>query len=349
MRALKKIIGGMLRTHLRCLGAGLYHLGLTDFIIALSPNRLRTLLYHSTDTTPDAHIEGMNVNVAPETLAIHLDYVKKHYSVVSIDDVTHGLYGPSPLVITFDDGYKSVETQAVPLLEARDLPATVYLIGTAVIGNMVWVNELNYALVTHTAKIAEILSDYPELEGLDREGVIQAVQNSFSPSEIELLMYRIENELPAKAACPQLFSDADGVRRMRQRGISFGFHTRDHYNLRNCGPAMLERQLNPRFIQSLLNSNTFAYPFGYFTDIAIHSLESYGYEALMTVSDNSTSASLLHRDRSEVRATSAALMFAQLEIEEPVMAFLHRVKRWLTRPIKLGFPALLSPETSKPR
>ncbi len=349
MRALIKSIGGILRTNLRCLGAGLYHLGLAHFVIGLSPNRVRTLLYHSTDSAPDAHIAGMNINVPPETLAVHLDYVKKHYSVVSIDDVTHGLYGPKPLVITFDDGYKSVETQAVPLLEARDLPATVYLIGTAVIGNMVWVNELNYALVTHTQKIERILSDYPSLAGLDRSGVIQTVQDTFSPSDIELLMYRIENELPEKANCPMLFSDADGVQRMRQRGISFGFHTRDHYNLRNCGPAMLERQLNPRFIQSLLNSNTFAYPFGYFTDIAIHSLESYGYEALMTVSDNTASASLLHRDRSEVRATSAAMMFAQLEIEEPAMALLHSVKRWVARRIQPAFPALLSPETSKPR
>lgn len=349
MRAIVKVIGGVIRANLKFIGAGLYHLGLADFIIGLSPNRVRTLLYHSIDATPDAHIEGMNVNVPPETLALHLDYAKKHYSVVSIDNLTLGLYGPKPLVITFDDGYRSVETHAVDLLEARDLPATVYLIGTAVIGNMVWVNELNYALVTHPSKIAEILSDYPDLAELDRAGVIRTVQDTFSPSEIELLMYRIENELPAKAVCPMLFSDAEGIKRMRQRGISFGFHTRDHYNLRNCGPAMLERQLNPKFIQPLLNSNTFAYPFGYFTDLAIHSLESYGYEALMTVGDNSRSASLLHRDRSEVRASSAALVFAQLEIEEPIMAFLHRVKRWLNRPITLGIPTLLSPETSKPR
>lgn len=349
MRTLTKRIGGLLRANLRYFGASLYHMGLAHFVIGLSPNRVRTLLYHSTDSAPDAHIAGMNINIAPETLAIHLDYVKKYYSVVSIDDVTHGLYGPKPLVITFDDGYKSVETQAVPLLEARDLPATIYLIGTAVTGNMVWVNELNYALITHTEEFERILTDYPELSGLDRSGIIQKVQDSFSPSDIELLMFRIENELPEKAHYPMLFSDADGIRKMRERGISFGFHTRDHYNLRNCGPAMLDRQLNPRFIQSLLNSNTFAYPFGYSTDLAIHSLESYGYEALMTVSDNSASASLLHRDRSEVRATSAAMMFAQLEIEEPAMALLHSVKRWVTRRIQPAFPALLSPETSKPR
>ncbi len=349
MRNFAKGLAQILRSHLRWVGAAIYHLGLADFVIGLSPNRVRSLLYHSIERSTNAYIDGLDINIHPDIFAIHLDFAKKHYSVVPIDDVTHGLYGPKPLVITFDDGYKSVETEAVPLLRARDLPATVYLIGTAVIGNMVWVNELNYALNTHPEEIQHILADYPTLAGQDRAGVMWHVQSAFTPSEIELLMCRIENELPAKKDPPILFSDALAVAQMRKWGISFGFHTRDHYNLQNCGPAMLERQLNPRFIQSCLNSNTFAYPFGYFSDLAIHSLEAYGYEALMTVGDNSAPASLLHRERSEVKAKTAAMMFAQLEIEEPVMAFLHHMKRQLRKPIPSKLPTILAPETSKPR
>jgi len=332
---MRALLGKGVRGLIALAGMGIYHLGLAKVVIRKSPDRVRTLLYHAIDNQPNPHVDGLNVSTTTAALAVHLDYVKKHYSVISEDELTTGLHGECPLTITFDDGYKSVEDQAVPLLKEYDLPATIYLIGSAVTGSHVWVNQLNHAINTQPKALRGILKDYPELANLRLNRVVQYVQSHFSPSAIELLMFRMEQELPEQYSSAGLFSDEEGIQRMRNKGMSFGFHTRDHYNLQNCSASMIERQLNPRFIAHMLNSNTFAYPFGLYSPEAVRQLSRYRYDRLMTVNDCSQESARIHQGRSEIRARTAAGMFAQLEVVEPVMTKLHVIYRVLNQPIHL--------------
>jgi len=348
VRLFKRPTAGLLRATLNSVGQLLYYCGLAKPIIRLTPNRVRVLLYHSVTNTPDAFIQGMNVNTRPEQLEVQLDYAKKYYSVVPVDSLTEGQYGPCPLVITFDDGYKSVEVNAVPRLKERGLPATTYLIGTAVMGNMVWINQLNYAIQCHLPELKILLAEYPSLDGIKPTDLLRHIQRFFSPSDIELLMTRLENELPKQPAV-DLFSRPEGIIEMQKKGMTFGFHTRDHYNLQNCNGATLDRQLNASMLSDVLNSKTFAYPFGYESEAATIRLQTYGYERLMTVNDNSICKNRLQLPRSEIHRTSAAATFAQLEIEEPIMAYLHAVKRGLHLDRLLTANKTSNPETSKPR
>jgi hypothetical protein len=61
-----------------------------------------------------------------------LDFVQRHYSVVSLDDLQRARMGlaalPSnPLLITFDDGWRDTLIHAAPELARRCLPAVLFL------------------------------------------------------------------------------------------------------------------------------------------------------------------------------------------------------------------------------
>ena len=61
-----------------------------------------------------------------------LDFVQRHYTVVSLDDLQAARQArrplpPNPVLITFDDGWRDTLTHAVPELARRGLPAVLFL------------------------------------------------------------------------------------------------------------------------------------------------------------------------------------------------------------------------------
>ena len=77
----------------------------------------------------------------PWELAVHpnhfdqqLAYLKKHFNVVSIADLAEGIARhkmKKTIAITFDDGFKDNYTNAAPLLDWHEVPATFYVATTA--------------------------------------------------------------------------------------------------------------------------------------------------------------------------------------------------------------------------
>lgn len=312
-----------LRSLLRATGVCLYHLGLARSIINLSPNRIRTLLYHAVEDQPGSYTAGLGMSICPDVFRRHLDYYQRHYNVVSVKDQIQGSESPCKVILTFDDGYASVADNAIPALEKRGMPATIYLIGKAVRGGMVWVNQLNHALNRHPRVTMALIHSMPGLANVAREDVIQQVQNTFPPSMIEQLMTRLEESLPPVTTPHQLFLSPEQIADLQTRGISFGFHSNDHYNLRLCNEQVLRQQLDSSDIDDMLDSRTFAYPFGYCGDREADRLEARGFQRTMLVQEDTPHPRKSNLMRSEPVGRSAARVFAQLEVEEPIMRWLR--------------------------
>ncbi len=95
------------------------------------------LLYHhvSEDTPP-------STSVTPGTFEDHLDYLAD-YEVVPLEQIVQALAGeggegtlpPDAVAITFDDAYESVYTEALPRLEERGWPFTVFASTDYIDGN----------------------------------------------------------------------------------------------------------------------------------------------------------------------------------------------------------------------
>ena len=101
---------------------------LLNLFIAFSVQATVILQYHhvSKDTPP-------STSISPELFEQHLDYLRDNeFRVISLQQLILLLRKRSPLpdksvVITFDDGYRSIYENALPRLKARNFPFTVFV------------------------------------------------------------------------------------------------------------------------------------------------------------------------------------------------------------------------------
>lgn len=101
----------------------------------------------------------------PWELAVHphhfydqLDYLKKNFHVVSVSDLANGMAAhksKKTVAITFDDGFKDNYTNAAPLLDWHELPATFYVATTAVQQEYVYWWDALQDIVFHSDALPE--------------------------------------------------------------------------------------------------------------------------------------------------------------------------------------------------
>jgi peptidoglycan/xylan/chitin deacetylase (PgdA/CDA1 family) len=111
-----------------------YALGLTKFAAWYHRKRIIFLCYHGVTkraTRSESDSKGLHVN--ERRFAEHLDFLERHYHVISLLDYVNARVAGNPLppycaVLTFDDGFRNFLTVAAPALAAHHFPATVFLI-----------------------------------------------------------------------------------------------------------------------------------------------------------------------------------------------------------------------------
>ncbi|MEZ4710738.1 MAG: polysaccharide deacetylase family protein [Caldilineaceae bacterium] len=93
------------------------------------------LMYHYLSIPPaDANIYRQDLSVAPDLFAQHLDrMLAEGYTTISLyqlyDNLVTGAALPEkPVILTFDDGYLDVYENAFPLLRARNMTATLFVV-----------------------------------------------------------------------------------------------------------------------------------------------------------------------------------------------------------------------------
>ncbi len=112
----------------------LYRLGFTRLAAWWNRYRVVFLCYHGVTEQPRRSSndpKGLHVNHLQ--FAAHLDFLQRHYHIISLGDYLAAHNNGRPLrpysvVLTFDDGFRNFLTAAAPQLTARKIPATVFLI-----------------------------------------------------------------------------------------------------------------------------------------------------------------------------------------------------------------------------
>ncbi|MFO7679733.1 MAG: polysaccharide deacetylase family protein [Chloroflexota bacterium] len=105
-------------------------------------------------------VDPFNIAIHPDHFAQQLDALRQMADVVDLETLRCGLQsGNLPrrtVAVTFDDGYQDNLTAALPLLAARNLPATLFAISGAP-GQVLWWEELG-RLILETAVLPDSLS-----------------------------------------------------------------------------------------------------------------------------------------------------------------------------------------------
>ena len=97
------------------------------------PEGFPILEYHMVQAEEPKEAAAYNVPV--EEFQQQLDYLQAEgYTTISIRDFLRAKKGfqelpAKPVILTFDDGYRTNYTELLPLLEARNMKATIFMVG----------------------------------------------------------------------------------------------------------------------------------------------------------------------------------------------------------------------------
>src|SRR5215470_13508145 len=90
---------------------------------------LRAVLYHHVTDHPSPLVDQLGVSTRPDVFEAHLCKLARNYEVVSLNTVLSGEMPRRALLITFDDGYRSVAEIALPILRRLGLPSVFFITG----------------------------------------------------------------------------------------------------------------------------------------------------------------------------------------------------------------------------
>ena len=213
----------------------------------LSPLRiLGVVTFHHIHDTSDHAGYPYDPDVAdatPRQFRRHLETLARSGTPISMAQLLRGLDGhplpPNPLMITFDDGYRSCHDVALPILREMGIPAT-FFIATSFVAErrLYWWERIAVAL--HSARRQRATLHYPhtlEIDAADpetRHRLDDLVKDTHS-----LDVARFLDELcralevdwsPAIEAghANQLIMTWDQIRALARAGMAVESHTRHH-------------------------------------------------------------------------------------------------------------------------
>ena len=209
-------------------------------------------MYHRILPRIQAAREGVlpGMYVAPETFARHLAWLETYFRVLPLHEIVAGIAGDRPLppgacAITFDDGWRDNAEYALPELERRGLPATIFVVTQRVgTSGAFWPDEIGRRMAT--------------LGAHEQQGLAQRLGASASPEPIYALVHHLKplseaqrgealdalreaTDAPSSGA-PELL-DWDELTRLASAGIDIEAHGATHAILSALPAVEAEREL----------------------------------------------------------------------------------------------------------
>lgn len=225
---------------------------------AAGRQQLRVLAYHG---VPDR-----------SAFAAQLDWLARWTSPVSLDDVrSHLLEGaplpPHPVLLTFDDGERSILEVGMPLLRDRGIPAVAFVVAGLIDTDepFWWVEAQHLAARSSPGESpTQLLPRLKQLPDLERRRQID----------------QLRDEQDRNLATPQLTSKE--LLELERNGVAVSNHSLTHPCLDRCDDATLHHEIEEshRRLTTMLGHPpaAFAYPNGNVDDRVRRVVDGAGYE-----------------------------------------------------------------------
>ena len=116
------------------------------------------------------------INITPDNFRHQMEYLKKRYRIISLSDIYRETFEDNAptFAITFDDGYRDVLYEALPILEEFNIPATAF-ITTGNVGTMNenWTDNIIRAIFEPKSRRDYFECKSDELTGRWRTGTLE--------------------------------------------------------------------------------------------------------------------------------------------------------------------------------
>lgn len=262
----------------------------------LDGRRAAVLMYHRVMPTERAERDAVEeaMYVTPETFARHCTWLAETFEVLPLSEIERRLAAGQRLperacAITFDDGWLDNLEFAVPELERRGLPATIFAVadrvGTAA---AFWPDEVCRRMAPLDASdAAEVLGAFGLEAAGDATDALLDHLKGIPEAERDGALATVRAHTPAPASTPSReLMDWDELDRAARAGVEIESHGASHAILTGLDDATLARELE--HARSVLQDHghgrgrTLAYPSGALDDRVVAAAREAGYRAAVT-------------------------------------------------------------------
>ncbi len=258
----------------------------------LPTKECRILMYHritNPEEEPIPQLPGMYVR--PKTFRSHLEYLSKHFKIIPLEEIIK-MYSnklttkEKYIALTFDDAWIDFKTNALPILQEFNAPATVF-VPTKFIdtGEFFWNDIVQLAIHNGTPIECSPESSKPQ----DLTKVIEELKLDRTKREnlVRLLKSKLSKELKS---IPSQFLSWEDIQNISKNGlISFGSHSHSHHISTQITNQEFESDVT--LSQSEFNkhsielSQTFCYPNQNRNNETDQTLSSLGFSSALGILD----------------------------------------------------------------
>lgn len=297
------------------------------------------LMYHAVIGRPLPGEKASHSNVSVESFESQVQYLAEHYDVMHLHEyvsaLREGRKVPSEtVIITFDDGYETVYSQALPILKKYGVPATVFLsVDFVDSGKAMWDVSVDHwvsrcdvptieldiggRMVLDVSQPAEkvnatyrILRYLNDQSSEDRQQVLDQLQAQVRVGDDEVS----ENLRPL---------NWEQVREMSGNGITIGSHAMSHSDLTRMEPDRMSWEVREsrRVIEARtgITADLFDYPGGAFNE-EVKGIVKATYQGAVAVKKGSANSDVYGLRRTGIYGPNTQAEFiAKLSPLEPLM------------------------------
>jgi peptidoglycan/xylan/chitin deacetylase (PgdA/CDA1 family) len=326
------------RSMLNFAGGILWHApGSFQLARALGPQySLRCVLFHDISDTESAFTKGLGSTISLKNFERALKFVIKNYSPVSLQDVLDSFNGrilpPRPMLVTFDDTYRSVREFAAPLCSKFGVPA-VFFVSASCLDNrqLALDNLVCYVANVHGMDTLSTAANFASgrrdinLRSLTEvfAGFLPAIslgaREVFRRALLQL-MQTSEGDLAAKAG---LYLTSAQLRDLASFNFEMGNHTYNHVHCRSLSANDFAEEVdkNKALLEGVLGRTvrSFSVPYGSSTDLTsdlVKHLRSFGYEAIFLSESrvNPPHPDPFRLNRVSLKTAGDGALFSEIEI-----------------------------------
>jgi peptidoglycan/xylan/chitin deacetylase (PgdA/CDA1 family) len=236
---------------------------------------LRVALHHHVTDRPGELEAALGNSTRPDLFEQHVRRLARDYDVVALDDVLAGRLPRRALLLTFDDGYRSVVDIALPILARLGLPSVVFVSAVHVDPEALPVDNLlcHLAATVGVERLERVLTGRPGTARTRRQWreVLIAMPYERRARLGAELADAFEVDQAAVRARSGLFLAAHELAGLAALGCEVGNHTRSHVYCRTLtdeAAAHAELVAPREQLEAWTGAavRSFAYPYGALAD-----------------------------------------------------------------------------------
>ncbi|HZJ73571.1 MAG TPA: polysaccharide deacetylase family protein [Perlabentimonas sp.] len=211
----------------------------TRALLKTAKPNIVSVFYHTVSSKPLPHLKHLYPVLSPQLFAQDINFLLKHFTPIDIHDLTYDTNtckrAKPGLLLSFDDGFREVFTEVLPILKSKSVPATIF-VNPHFVDNKDMLYRCKVSLIIEKVSSLKKLPNIPNLS-LSSQKVSASdftnwlkTLNQTDLSQIEKIATYLGVNFSEYLSKHRPYLSINQLKTMANEGFTIGAHSLNHPN-----------------------------------------------------------------------------------------------------------------------